>query len=129
MYPALMEDKFCGFRGEFYAYDECFDGELLFYYGRELNGDYLFMTMHKSDYKRRVFDPNNMDIQYFDTTKLMRMCPTDVANLRHKINCSVCEDEVSREVRFDSEYWGVCEFLGCDVCNSQLDQDVPNFDY
>ena len=81
MYPALMEDKFHGFCGEYCAYDDRglwyeddYDGELLFYYGRELNGDFLFMTMHKSDYvyMKRVFDPGapEMEIRDVDATEL-----------------------------------------------------------
>ena len=78
--------------------------------------------MHKSDYKRRGFDPKNMDIRDVDTTQLTRMCATRAANRRHKVNCSVCDDEV----RFDGEDWGVGEFWGCEACNNQVGH---NFDY
>ena len=123
VYPALMEDKFHGFRGEYYAYDahgpwyeDDYDGELLFYYGRELNGDFLFMTMHRSDYMKRVFDPHMMDIRDADTTELTRMCIADVAKLHHKVKCYVCDDSV----RFDGEDWGWGEYWGCEACNNLI---------
>ena len=101
VYPALMEDEFHGFAGEFYAYhsygpwhDDDYYGEILFYYGRKLNGDFLFMIMHKSDYMKLVYDPQTFDIRHVDTTKLTRMCIAEVAKLHHQVKCYVCDDSI-----------------------------------
>ena len=54
MYPVLFNKHFDGFEGDYFGYegysrwyDDDYDGEILFYYGRELNGDFLFMTIKK----------------------------------------------------------------------------------
>ena len=120
--PVLLYNKFHGFHGEFFSYDsyspwydDDYDGELLFYYGRELNGDFLFMTIQKSDYNKRIYDPYapKMDIRDVDTTQLTRMHPTDAAKLHHRVQCYVCNDEVRGDDE-EGEDWG------CGACNNLI---------
>ena len=122
LHPALLEYAFDVSLGDYYAYDayrpwrdDEYDGELLFYYGRELNGDFLFMTMRTQDYKKRVVAKfPRMDKRDVDTTKLTRMCPADVAKLHREpepINCYACDDRIDEEGNDDGCSWG------CEACN------------
>ena len=87
MYPVLLYMEFNGFQDEFFYYNQDQiiqdDDILLFYYGCELSGDFLFMSTRYSHYINRtgICCDSSMDMRDVDTTKLTRMSPADAAKL------------------------------------------------
>ena len=75
MYPVRFYKHFNGFEGDYFGYerrspwyDDDYDGEILFYYGRELNGDVLFMTIKLIDYDKMDMYASKMDKRDVDIT-------------------------------------------------------------